>query len=281
MKIDWLNKGVEFSNYHLTVADAIYILFTFLVVRTVLYALRITLNKVGKVRDIEVGKLYTIRKLVSYVLYTFWAILSLAQMGIDITLFLAGSAALLVGVGLGLQYIFNDIVSGFVILFEGIIRVHDVIEVDGLVARVIRIDIRTSKVITRQGIIKVLPNSVMTSNAVTNWSLEDQTTRFTISVGVKYGSDVRLVEKLLLQAASEHPKVDQTRETFVVFNDFGDSALVFDLRYWSSNLWEMDRIMSDLRFRIDQLFRENDITIPFPQRDVHFFPTGNQSNSGT
>lgn len=281
MKIDWLNKGIEFSNYHLTVADAIYILFTFLVVRTVLYALRITLNKVGKVRDIEVGKLYTIRKLVSYVLYTFWAILSLAQMGIDITLFLAGSAALLVGVGLGLQYIFNDIVSGFVILFEGIIRVHDVIEVDGLVARVIRIDIRTSKVITRQGIIKVLPNSVMTSNAVTNWSLEDQTTRFTISVGVKYGSDVRLVEKLLLQAAREHPKVDQTRETFVVFNDFGDSALVFDLRYWSSNLWEMDRIMSDLRFRIDQLFRENDITIPFPQRDVHFFPTGNQSNSGT
>lgn len=281
MKIDWLNKGVEFSNYHLTVADAIYILFTFLVVRAVLYALRITLNKVGKVRDIEVGKLYTIRKLVSYVFYTFWAILSFSQMGIDITLFLAGSAALLVGVGLGLQYIFNDIVSGFVILFEGIVRVDDVIEVDGLVARVIRIDIRTSKVITRQGIIKVLPNSVMTSNAVTNWSLEDQTTRFAIAVGVKYGSDVRLVEKLLLQAASEHPKVDQTRETFVVFKDFGDSALVFDLRYWSSNLWEMDRIMSDLRFRIDQLFRENDITIPFPQRDVHFFPTGNQSNSGT
>lgn len=281
MKIDWLNKGIEFSNYHLTVADAIYILFTFLVVRAVLYALRITLNKVGKVRDIEVGKLYTIRKLVSYVLYTFWAILSFSQMGIDITLFLAGSAALLVGVGLGLQYIFNDIVSGFVILFEGIVRVDDVIEVDGLVARVIRIDIRTSKVITRQGIIKVLPNSVMTSNAVTNWSLEDQTTRFAIAVGVKYGSDVRLVEKLLLQAASEHPKVDQTRETFVVFKDFGDSALVFDLRYWSSNLWEMDRIMSDLRFRIDQLFRENDITIPFPQRDVHFFPTGNESNSGT
>lgn len=278
MNFDWLNRGFEFSNYHLTVADAIYILFTLIVVRTVLYALRITLDKVGKVRDIEVGKLYTIRKLVSYVLYTFWAILSFSQMGIDITLFLAGSAALLVGVGLGLQYIFNDIVSGFVILFEGMIRVHDVIEVDGLVARVIRIDIRTSKVITRQGIIKVLPNSVMTSNAVTNWSLEDQTTRFTISVGVKYGSDVRLVEKLLLQAANEHPKVDQKRPTIVVFDDFGDSALVFDLRYWSSHLWDMDRIKSDLRFRIDELFRENNITIPFPQRDVHFFPTGNQSD---
>lgn len=280
MNVDWLNKGFQFSNYHLTVADAIYILFTLFIVRALLFALRVTLNKVGKVRDIEMGKLYTIRKLVSYVLYTFWAILSFSQMGIDITLFLAGSAALLVGVGLGLQYIFNDIVSGFVILFEGIVRVNDIIEVDGLVARVLRIDIRTSKVITRHGIIKVLPNSVMTSNAVTNWSLEDQTTRFVISVGVKYGSDVRLVEKLLLQAASEHPKVDHSRESIVVFNDFGDSALVFDLRYWSSSLWEMDRIKSDLRFRIDELFREHDITIPFPQRDVHFFPTGNQSDKG-
>jgi small-conductance mechanosensitive channel len=279
MNFDWLNKGLVFSKYHLTMADAIYIIITYIVIRLLLYAFRLTVTRIGALRKIETGKIYTIRKLVAYAAYTLWAVLSLSQMGIDVTLFLAGSAALLVGVGLGLQHIFNDIVSGFVILFEGVFRVGDIIEVDGLIARVQQIDIRTSRVITRSGIVMVLPNSTMTSNAVTNWSLDDTTTRFQVSVGVKYGSDVRLVETLLLQAVKETSRIDNAREAIVVFNDFGDSALVFDVRFWSSNLWEIDRIKSDLRFRIDELFREHNITIPFPQRDVHFYPQNNPSPS--
>jgi small-conductance mechanosensitive channel len=271
MDFSWLEKGLIFSKYHLTIADLIYITVAYLAVRAVLYAFRMAITRVGKARAIEAGKIYTIRKLVAYALYTFWAILSLEHMGIDITLFLAGSAALLVGVGLGLQSVFTDFVSGFVLLFDGTIRVGDVIEVDGLVARVQRIDIRTSKVITRTGIVIVLPNSKITSNAVTNWSLEDTATRFNVTVGVKYGSDVRLVERLLLQAASESERVDQLRKPFVVFTDFGDSALMFDLRFWSASLWEMDIVKSDLRFRIDELFRLNNITIPFPQRDVNLY----------
>ena len=274
MDFSWLEKGISFSKYHLTIADLIYIVAAYMVVRAILYAFRVAITRVGIARSIETGKIYTIRKLVAYALYTFWAILSLEHIGIDITLFLAGSAALLVGVGLGLQNVFTDFVSGFVLLFDGTIRVGDVIEVDGLVARVQRIDIRTSKVITRTGIVMVLPNSKITSNAVTNWSLEDTATRFNVTVGVKYGSDVRLVERLLLQAASESDKVDHQRKAFVVFTDFGDSALMFDLRFWSASLWEMDIVKSDLRFRIDALFREHNITIPFPQRDVNFYPQG-------
>lgn len=275
MDFSWLEKGISFSKYHLTIADLIYIVVAYAVVRAMLYAFRVAITRMGIARAIEPGKIYTIRKLVAYALYTFWAILSLEHVGIDITLFLAGSAALLVGIGLGLQNVFTDFVSGFVLLFDGTIRVNDVIEVDGLVARVQRIDIRTSKVITRTGIVMVLPNSKITSNAVTNWSLEDNATRFNITVGVKYGSDVRLVQRLLLQAANESDKVDHQRKTFVVFTDFGDSALMFDLRFWSASLWEMDIVKSDLRFRIDELFREHNITIPFPQRDVNIYSQSN------
>lgn len=272
MDLSWLEKGISFSKYHLNIADLIYIVTAYAVVRLILYGFRIGVTRLGQARSVEPGKIYTIRKLVAYALYTFWIILSLEHIGIDITLFLAGSAALLVGVGLGLQNVFTDFVSGFVLLFEGTIRVGDVIEVDGLVARVLRIDIRTSKVITRTGIVMVLPNSKITSNAVTNWSLEDNATRFNVTVGVKYGSDVRLVERLLLQAAEESDWVENSRKPFVVFTDFGDSALMFDLRFWSNSLWEMDIVKSDLRFRIDELFRQNNITIPFPQRDVNFYP---------
>ncbi len=270
MDLSWLEKGLKFKSIHVTPGDLIFIVVSYLIVRVVLMVMRSGLKRIGRVRNIETGKIFTFDRLISYVVYTVWAIIALKQVGIDVTLFLAGSAALLVGVGLGLQDVFKDFVSGFVILFEGAVRVGDVIEVDGLVARVLRIDIRTSKVITRTGIIMILPNAVLTSNSVTNWSLEDITTRFKVVVGVKYGSDVRLVEKLLKQAATENPRVDtQKGEPIVVFEDFGDSALIFEVRFWSSALWEMDRVMSELRFRIDELFRENKVTIPFPQRDVH------------
>ena len=102
MDFSWLEKGISFSKYHLTIADLIYIVAAYTIVRAILYAFRVTITRVGIARSIETGKIYTIRKLVAYALYTFWAILSLEHIGIDITLFLAGSAALLVGVGLGL-----------------------------------------------------------------------------------------------------------------------------------------------------------------------------------
>lgn len=271
MKLDLsiFEQGISFSKFHLTVGDVLVIIILFIVIKLITRLLKVVLNRISRARGVEIGKQYTLEKLITYVLYTIGVIMALDQVGIDITILLAGSAALLVGIGLGLQHIFNDIVSGFVLLFEGVIRVGDVIEVDGLVARVQRIDIRTSKVITRQGIVLVLPNSVMTSNAVTNWSLEDKATRFTIKVGVAYGSDVRKVERLLLRAAKENADVDQTRSPIVVFDDFGDSALIFELRFWSSSLWAMDIVKSDLRFSIDELFRQEGVQIPFPQRDVH------------
>ena len=166
-------------------------------------------------------------------------------------------------------YLFNDVVSGFVVLFEGTVRVGDIIEIDGTIARVQQIDIRTSKIVTREGIMILVPNSLITSNKVVNWSHSNITSRLSVNVGVAYGSDTGKVKQLLLQAAEEHKLVLKSPAPVVVFQDFGESSLDFQLRYWANKSWQMDQIKSDIRFRNDELFRENGVSIPFPQRDLH------------
>lgn len=266
---EWLNKGLRVQDYHITIADVLYIIALFLLIRLVILGISFIVKKAGERRGMDVGIRFTLMKLISYFLYTVGVVMSLEQIGVNINALLVGSAALLVGVGLGVQHIFNDIISGFVILFEGVIRVGDIVEFNGLIARVVRVDIRTSKVITREGIYLIVPNSQITSTSVTNWSHADLHSRLSVDVGVAYGSDVRLVEKLLLQAAKEHPLVVTDRKPEVIFVDFGDSALAFELRFWATRSWQMDQIKSAIRFRIDELFRENQISIPFPQRDLH------------
>ncbi|MFT4779644.1 MAG: small-conductance mechanosensitive channel [Flavobacteriales bacterium] len=270
MDFSWLEKGIHVSKYHFTVSDALYIVVVFVVIRLLLGGLNLLLRRANKSeKPAEVGKRYTLVKLVSYFAYTVGVVMSLDFMGVDITVLLVGSAGLLVGLGLGLQHLFNDIVSGFVVLFEGTVRVGDIIEVDGTIAKVQQIDIRTSKVVTRDGITILMPNSLITSNKVVNWSHSNVTSRLTVTVGVAYGSDTEKVKVLLLRAASETKLILKTPGPMVVFQDFGDSSLVFELRYWANKSWQMDQIKSDIRFKIDQLFRENGVKIPFPQRDLH------------
>ncbi len=270
MDYSWLDKGIHVSNYHLTVSDAIYILMVFAIIRLLLGGLNLLLRRANKSDDpLETGKRYTLVKLVSYFAYTIGVVMALEYMGVDITVLLVGSAGLLVGLGLGLQHLFNDIVSGFVILFEGTVRVGDIIEVDGTIARVQQIDIRTSKVVTREGITILMPNSLITSNKVVNWSHSSITSRLTVTVGVAYGSDTEKVKGLLLRAAAETKLVLKTPHPVVIFHDFSDSSLVFELRYWANKSWQMDQIKSEIRFKIDQLFKDNGVRIPFPQRDLH------------
>ena len=131
------------------------------------------------------------------------------------------------------------------------------------------IGLRTSHVVTRDNIILIVPNSHLTQNNIINWSMMDQKSRFNVSVGVAYGSDVRLVETVLLQCADAVSDIEQTPKPFVRFDEFGDSSLNFKIYFWSSNNFEVENIRSQLRFEIDKGFRENNITIPFPQRDLH------------
>ena len=147
-------------------------------------------------------------------------------------------------------------------------EVGDVVEVGGLVGTVRRIGLRTSQVQTLDNLTVIVPNSKLVTNTVTNWSHTDYLARFSVKVGVAYGSDTEKVQALLLEVAKEHDKILNFPSPFVRFIDFGDSALSFELFFWSSELVPIENIKSDLRFGIDKKFREHTVEIPFPQRDI-------------
>ena len=164
--------------------------------------------------------------------------------------------------------------SGIFILIEGTIKVNDVIEMDGMVGKIMSVNLRTSKVFTRDGIMIIVPNHKFIIEKITNWSHHSESTRFKVEVGVAYGSDVYKVKDILLQCAKGHPEVIRAAQSdlhnpLVRFVDFGDSSLKFELFFWTTNIFYVENIKSDLRFSIDKMFREQHITIPFPQRDLH------------
>ena len=221
-------------------------------------------------KGLDEGMVFAIYSLIKYILWVIAITLILDSLGLKITVLIAGSAALLVGIGLGIQNIFKDILSGVFMLFERNIKIGDVMQLeDGMVGRVKEIGLRTSKILTRDNVVKTIPNSHFVESEVINWSTMDPNTRFHVKVGVAYGSDVRLVEKILLKCAEENKEVSKHPKPFVRFNDFGESSLDFQLFFWTHHSFTVENIKSDLRFAIDDEFRKNQITIPFPQRDIH------------
>lgn len=270
---DFLETGFSLGNYTVTVLDLVMVLVIFAVAQGVIWLLRWLLGRLLRRTLDDPGKRFIVIRLMRTTVYVIAAIGALQTVGITLTGLFVGSAALLVGVGIGLQNFFNDVVSGFVILFEGGIRVGDELEVDDMLVRVERIDLRSTRVVTRRGDLIVLPNGLISGSKVKNFTQGEPRSMINVRVGVAYGSDTRLVEKILRQVALDQPEINERDPIFVVFEDFGDSALVFDLRCFVSQPWTRDRIASDMRFRIDARFREAGITIPFPQRDVHVYPT--------
>jgi len=135
------------------------------------------------------------------------------------------------------------------------------------------IGFRTTKIENRDNIIMIIPNSRFIGENVINWSHIEQKTRFSVDVGVAYGSDVELVKKVLLECAYKHQEVTDYPKPFVRFLDFGNSSLDFQLYFWTDNAFRVENIKSDLRFAINNIFKKNGITIPFPQRDVHIKKT--------
>ena len=272
---DFLNYTLfQRGDYVITAGTLVTIFLIWLLVRVILFMIRRFLLRVfGTTVGSESrgGEVYA---LIKYFLWICATVAALEMAGIHVTLLIAGSAALLVGLGLGLQQIFQDLVSGIFILIEGIIKVNDVIELDGMVGKILSVNLRTSKVLTRDGIMIIVPNHKFIVEKITNWSHNSESTRFKVQVGVAYGSDVEKVNAILLSCAEEHPNVlnDKNMESnkpFVRFVDFGDSALQFELFFWTTDIFQVEFIKSDLRFSIDKKFRTEGITIPFPQRDIH------------
>jgi small-conductance mechanosensitive channel len=181
----------------------------------------------------------------------------------------AASAALLIGVALALQTLFQDIISGVFILVDQSVHVGDIIEIEGKVGRVDEIKLRTTRATTSDNKVLVIPNHLYLTNSLYNWTQNGVMTRESVSVGVAYGSDVQLVKKLLLQAVSNQPEVLATPEPAVLFMDFGDSSLNFKVVFTLADSFNARFPQSNIRFEIDRLFREHGVSIPFPQRDIH------------
>jgi len=219
-------------------------------------------------RKLNIGSQYAINQLVVYLIYFITGLIALHVLGVDITVIAGGTVALLVGVGIVLQQTFNDFFSGMLLLFERSVEVGDVVEIEGLVGKVRRIGLRTSIVQTQDNRTVIVPNSKLVIDNVTNWSHGDEVARFFVTVGVGYESDVELVKKLLIQAAQQHPKILSSPEINVLLKEFADSALIFEVHFWSEEFMRIEDVQSDLRFAIMRLFNENKISIPYPQQDL-------------
>ena len=218
--------------------------------------------------NVNVGSQYAINQLVKYIVFVLAVLIALDNLGIEMTVLWGGAAALLVGLGLGLQQTFMDLVSGLILLFERSVEVGDVVKVDDLVGTITQIGLRTSNLLTRENITVIIPNSKLTIDNVVNWSHFTNHVRFSITVGVAYGSNTKKVKKALLAVADENTYVLKTPGPFVRFVDFADSSLNMELHFWTKNLLISEDIKSDLRFAINDSFNEKEIEIPFPQRVV-------------
>lgn len=264
-------KLLDFAKYELTTSNVLAVVFIILVTQLVLFFIKkLILSKKAIVNTkMDSGRRRSVFQILKYFIWVVSIGLCLEAIGIQMNVLLAGSAALLVGIGLGLQQIFNDFVSGILLLFEGTIEVGDVVEVDGIVGRVVNIKLRTSEIISRDDINIIIPNHKMVSENVINWSHSGEKTRFYVQVGVAYGTDTDKVITISREVLINHPMVCQEPKPFIRFNDFGDSALIFQLIFWSEDIFRIEIIKSDIRIELDKAFRQNGISIPFPQRDLH------------
>lgn len=224
---------------------------------------------------LEPGIKESVKTITVYIFWIFGILISLNIVGISSTSVTVAFGALGIGLGFGLQNIFSNFVSGIILLFERPIQVGDAVEVSGIWGEVKKINVRSTLVQTYDNASLIIPNSEFISSQVTNWSFKDPRVRRTVTIGVAYGSDIKLVRKTLLDIADRTPEVYKYPSPTVIFTDFGDSALIFQLRIWT----HVDLCLSvetDIRFEIDRLFKEKNIEIPFPQRDVHMYQATSQ-----
>lgn len=273
---DFLNLGFHFGEgddaIHLTVGQLLLVIVAFVLTSVVLRWIRgLITGKMDKENEL---KFVSIFKFIKYVVYLAVILITLSASGIDITVLITASAALFVGLGLALQELFQDIIGGIFIMVDKSLSVGDIIEIEGgKVGRVFEIKLRTTRALTRDDKVIIIPNHKFISDIVYNYTQNHKTTREVVKVGVAYGSDTALVKKILLQCADAQNGVLKSPKPFVLFEDFGDSALLFGIYFFINDSFVDPRIKSEIRFRIDDEFRKNNITIPFPQRDVHFYPT--------
>ena len=222
-------------------------------------------------RNMQPDIVHLIRRIFYIVALVVLAITTLDLLNVPLTAFAFVSGAIAIGVGFGAQNIINNFISGWILMWERPIRIGDYLEVGGTNGTVEAINTRSTRIRRTDGVHMLIPNSALLENTVVNWTLIDNLTRTTVRVGVAYGSPVKRVAELIMQATTEHVATLPEPPPIVVFEDFGDSALIFDVYFWINATAERNLrvVRSDIRFRIVELFENDDIVIAFPQRDVH------------
>ncbi|QMU63819.1 MAG: mechanosensitive ion channel [Flavobacteriaceae bacterium] len=272
-----MEKLKEFLNYSFKVGENAHInVKTILILIVILFLTSWLLKLVRRVVNNKLdednkGKFKSVFSFLKYFIYILVLIVALESSGVKLSVILAGSAALLVGIGLGLQTLFQDIISGIFILVDKSLQVNDVVEIDGKIGRIFEIKLRTSRAVTIDDRVVIIPNHKFMTQSLYNWTQNGNKTVESVEVGVAYGTDVQKVKEILLKIAVEHPMILKDNRTDVLFDNFGDSALIFNLRFVIKNSFIRYKVRSDIRFAIDKAFKEYGIQIPFPQRDVHIF----------
>jgi len=273
--LNWgFHWGEGANHIQITVGTLLLVTLSFLATSYVLGLVRKIYTR--NLNETDTLKFISVFKFIKYLAYVIVVFAVLSFSGVNVTPFLAASAALLVGVGLALQELFQDVLGGIFIMLDKSLQAGDIIEVEGKVGRVVDIRLRTTRAVTRDDKIVIIPNHKFISDTVFNYTQNHKQTRETVSVGVAYGSDTALVKALLLKSLEKDSRILSRPKPFVLFEDFGDSALIFSVNFFVSDSFTDPVVKSDIRFRIDELFRKNNISIPFPQRDVHLYtkPSG-------
>lgn len=267
--ISWLQ--ILYSLLFVFVAWFISRLLAFLIVRKLLSKTKISPDSIAIIQRIL---------FFAMIIMVFLSVLT--YLGIPLATFAFISGAVAIGFGFGAKTIIENFLSGWILMSERPIRMGDIIELDGYLGVVIEIGNRSTQIRRNDGAHIIVPNSQVLESRLINWTLNDPFIRTSVRVGVSYGTDVNLVRTLLEQVLSEHELIQSTPTTAIIFEDFGDNALIFDAFFWISveSGKEFRIIRSDVRFMIEAVFRKHDIVVAFPQRDVHVnFTEPNQLNT--
>ncbi|AUD78792.1 mechanosensitive ion channel protein [Kangiella profundi] len=262
-----LKEGTSINLWQLLLA-LLFVILAWLVSR---FVAKFIGRKILKLMNISDDNVIIIQRLVFFVMLGIIVITVLSFLNVPLTAFAFISGAIAIGVGFGAKNVMDNFISGWILMSERPVRINDVVEMDSQLGRVIQVGNRSTMIRRIDGAHMVIPNSTLLQSNLINWTLVDPNIRNSIKVGVAYGSDVEKVRDILFDILSNNENVLKDPEPSVIFEDFGDSALLFEIWYWAqiNTIRELRGIRSDLRFEIDKRFRENDIVIAFPQRDVH------------
>jgi small-conductance mechanosensitive channel len=274
--INWFKPVWNFELFKL--GESVFTTRTFLILIFSLFLLfyvtshirRLLVKRIFPRYDLNIGVSQSIATIIRYILVIIGLFIIFQTSGIDLSAIGLLVGALGIGIGFGLQNITNNFISGIIILFERPVKVGDRIEIDDLAGNIVTISARATTIITNDNIAVIVPNSDLVSNRVINWSHNDKNVRLNFPVGVSYKEDPEKIKKLLLEVANANTGVLQNPPPDVLFDNFGDSSLDFNLRVWTDEYSDKPKVLkSQLYYAIFKKFKEHGVEIPFPQRDLH------------